>query len=268
MDNKFIIIGGGNMGTAFAVLALEKNIFTNKDVVIVERLEERRKSLEASLSCAILPEIPEVKSGTVLLAVKPQDFHTISEDFRKKISLDCLIVSIMAGVQIRNIEKTLGGYKKIVRCMPNLALQVGEAMTGFFPTDAVSESELELVKKILSAGGESIKVKQEDDLDNVTALSGSGPAYVFYFIEAFCKAAHQFGFNDDEALKIAIQTFRGSVSFLEKSDLSCTELRKRVTSKGGTTEAAIKAFDEGNVFNSIIKGINDAQRRSVELGKN
>ena len=114
---------------------------------------------------------------------------------------------------------------------------------------------------------EFIKVNQEDDLDSITALSGSGPAYVFYFIEAFCKAAHNFGFSEEDALKIAMQTFKGSVSFLGKSDLSCTELRKRVTSKGGTTEAAIRIFDENNVFNSLVNGIDAAQKRSIELGK-
>ena len=262
---EFVIIGGGNMGFAFASLCLEKKLVDAENLVIVERDAVRRSDLIKKLACRVVEDVPQIKRGPLLLAVKPQDMQKACADLASKITPQTLLLSIMAGMQIESISTALGGHQKIVRCMPNTPFQSGVGMTAYFPSSAVSEKDLEVVEAILSAGGRCLRVAKEELLDGVTALSGSGPAYVFYFIEAFFKAAAELGFSEDDAHLMAAQTIKGAVELWEGADVSVEELRKRVTSKGGTTEAAIKVFDSKGVFEALKAGIKQAQIRAQEL---
>ena len=149
--------------------------------------------------------------------------------------------------------------------MPNTPLQIGMGVTAYFAADAVDDAERERVERVLRAGGIVMRVVQEDQLDGVTALSGSGPAYVFYMIEAFLEAAAELGFSDVQAKQLVAQTFLGATTLWRDGDLPPAELRRRVTSKGGTTEAALRVFETYHVQEALRKGALRACERSREL---
>lgn len=200
-----------------------------------------------------------------VLAVKPQDFGTlctsIKADLSKKIA-----ISIMAGVSINKISKGLK-VSKVVRVMPNLPLKVGKAISGWKASKNVTAKEKLFVKKLLSAFGEQIEVDNEEKLNMITALSGSGPAYFYYLAEILESKALDFGFNKKDAEKIAKNTLVGSAELLESMNLSAKELREKVTSKGGTTEAALKSLDKDNFPKIFKKALDAANKRAGELNK-
>lgn len=232
---KIAIIGAGKMGTALAA-QLKKKF----SVQLIDRNTKMKQ-------CDI-----------VILAVKPQDFDEV------KINLENeLLISIMAGVSLKKLaEKT--GAKKIVRSMPNLALRVGAGFTGWIGKNV---KEKKLVREIFSMFGEEIEVKKEDDLNAITALSGSGPAYFFYICELLAESAADFGFSQKDAEKIAASTLIGAAALSKNKNESFAELRKAVSSKGGTTEAALNDFAKNN-FSKIFKGgVQKARARSKELNK-
>ncbi len=198
-----------------------------------------------------------IESDCYILAMKPQDF--VEFDTGEK-----LVISIMAGVSIKRIQGKCG-TKKIVRAMPNLPLKVGKALTGWIASDEVSEDEKQFAKKIFESFGEEIELDNEDKVNAITALSGSGPAYFYLLTEFIKKAAVEMGFCQEDAEKIAKRTIVGSAELLEKSGLSAEELRKKITSKGGTTEAAIKYLEENGIEETVKGAITAAQKRAEEL---
>jgi pyrroline-5-carboxylate reductase len=200
-----------------------------------------------------------------ILAVKPQDFGTfcgsVKADLSKKMA-----ISIMTGVSINKISKELK-ISKVVRVMPNLPLKVGKALSGWKASKSVSSKERLFVKKLLSIFGEQIEVNDEEKLNMITALSGSGPAYFYHLAEILESKALDFGFSKRDAEKIAKNTLIGSAKLLESVNLSAKELREKVTSKGGTTEAALKSLDK-NYFSKIFKeALGAANKRAKELNK-
>ena len=203
-------------------------------------------------------ENPAEDAAVVIFAVKPADFSSCIEGLGTDLS-GKLVISIMAGISIAKLrEKT--GAEKIVRSMPNLPLQVGKGFTAWM---SGGDSDKDLVRKIFQTFGEEIEVTKEEDLNAVTALSGSGPAYFFYLCELFEKKALAWGFGEKEATKIARATFVGAAGLLEKGELGSAEWRAAVTSKGGTTEAAFRELVQ-------IEGVVDAafeaaKKRSEEL---
>ncbi len=172
----------------------------------------------------------------------------------------------MAGVRIDTIQRALG-LTKVIRAMPNLPAQIGMGMTAFTAAEEVTRIELVLVQNLLNTTGKAIYVEQESAIDATTAISGSGPAYVFYFMDAMIEAARRMGFNEPEAELLVAQTFRGAVELYAKNDLSCTEWIARVSSRGGTTEAAVETFRRTSVFEDIISGADAALQRAKELGE-
>jgi len=264
---QFTIIGGGNMGSAFAALCLKQQLAA--EVVIIEKNAERRTTLEKQFrdysQCRILPSLPKNINDTVLLAVKPQDIEPTCMELKDSITHNTVIISIMAGQTINKIATFLAGHKKIVRCMPNTPFQIGKGMTGYYPSPDISSNELLDIEKLLSSGGSFLRVKAECELDGITALSGSGPAYVFYFIEAFIEAATQLGFSSEAANLLAYKTIEGASSLWQTSLESPATLRTKVTSKGGTTAAALNEFESGHVKDTLIRGILAANNRSIEL---
>lgn len=201
----------------------------------------------------------------IILAVKPQDAPALYPKIKPYLTPEKLLLSIMAGVTMQTI-KAETGLNKIIRAMPNLPAQIGMGITGFTATDEVSREELFAVQNLLNTTGKSLYFGQEDKLNAVTAISGSGPAYVFYFMEAMMETAREMGFSATEADVLVEQTFQGAIHLLGLNNISCKEWIGRVSSKGGTTEAAIKSFDQSQLDKSIQAGLQAALKRARELG--
>lgn len=232
---KIAIIGAGKMGTALAAKLRKK---------FAVQLVDRNSKMK---NCDI-----------VILAVKPQDFDRVKINLKNE-----LLISIMAGIGFKKLAAKTGA-KKIVRSMPNLALRAGAGFTGWICKNV---KEKKLIKEIFSMFGEEIKVQKEDDLNAITALSGSGPAYFFYICELLAECAKDFGFTQKDAEKIAANTLIGAAALSKNKSESFAELRKAVTSKGGTTEAALNSFTKNNLSKIIKDGVQKARARSKELNK-
>jgi pyrroline-5-carboxylate reductase len=202
----------------------------------------------------------------IILAVKPQDTPKLFADIRSLVDPQQVFLSIMAGVKIQTIAESLGVHK-IIRAMPNLPAQIGMGMTAFTSSDQVTRIELVTVQNLLNTTGKTVYVEREEAIDAATAISGSGPAYVFYFMRAMMESARQMGFSESEAELLVSQTFRGAVELHNKSDFSCNEWIQKVASKGGTTEAALQDFNHNKIHQNIKQGANAALDRAVELGR-
>jgi len=206
----------------------------------------------------------EVKDQDILIiAVKPQSAGELFQSIITNLS-DKLIISIMAGVSVEKIVK-LSGSKKIVRSMPNLGVQVGKGVVGWIATEEVGDKEKELVQKIFSSMGMEVELKDENKIDEITALSGSGPAYFFYLVELLAQKAIRFGFDKDIAEKIAVATLAGSADLLVGGEKSAKEWREAVTSKGGTTEAVLNYLKDNKFGEIFSSAIDEAKKRSEEL---
>ncbi|HND89358.1 MAG TPA: pyrroline-5-carboxylate reductase dimerization domain-containing protein, partial [Saprospiraceae bacterium] len=195
----------------------------------------------------------------------PQDSGRLFEEIRDLVEPGQVFLSIMAGVRMDSIAATLNVHK-IIRAMPNLPAQIGAGVTAFTSTDAVTRIELVTVQNLLNTTGKTLYIEREDMIDAATAISGSGPAYVYYFMNAMIQAAGQMGFSESEAELLVSQTFTGAVDLYNKADLSCEGWIAKVASKGGTTEAALRVFRETALHEDIVAGANAALQRAKELG--
>lgn len=265
---KVLIVGGGNMGTTFAQGFLAAHIIRPKDLIILENNPERAALLAQN-------NLGTVKSTAgdyikiidlIVLAVKPQDSDSLYKLIQPYITPEKMILSIMAGVKLETIVTNLN-TAKVIRAMPNLPAKVGSGMTAFTATEEVTRKELIAVQNLLSTTGRAIYFDEEAMIDASTALSGSGPAYVFFFMNAMIQTAMKLGFSESQAELLVWQTFTGSMSLHNKNDLTCQQWIDRVSSKGGTTEAAIKVFKQYDVAKGIEEGIFAAFNRAEELGK-
>lgn len=265
---KILIIGGGNMGLTYAQAFLRSHITTKQDLMILEKSEEKWPELE-SLDIGTVCKRPEdclAHADLVILAVKPQDSGVLFEKIRPMVDPQQVFLSIMAGVKMANIAGSIGAHK-IIRAMPNLPAQIGMGMTAFTSTDEVTRIELVTVQNLLNTTGKTVYVENETLIDAATAISGSGPAYVWYFMNALISAAKQVGFKDSEAEMLVSQTFQGAIDLFHQSNFTCEEWIKKVASKGGTTEAALASFTQNAVFQDIVSGAVAAFERAKELGK-
>jgi pyrroline-5-carboxylate reductase len=265
---NILIIGGGNMGLTYAQAFLRSHVTTREQLMILEHFEDKAKQLRTLDLGTIYLDSKDCikKADIIILAVKPQDSPALFEQIRKNTEGGQVFLSIMAGVRIQKIQEQLG-VKKVIRAMPNLPAQIGQGMTAFTATDDVTRIELATIQNLLATTGKAVYVEKEDMIDATTAISGSGPAYVYYFMEAMIQAARQMGFTDSEAELLVVQTFTGAVDLYNKSNFSCEEWIQRVSSRGGTTEAALNSFKTNTLHQSIIDGTKEALRRAVELGK-
>ncbi len=262
---KIAIIGAGNMGMAFANAFVRKGILNAYDLLLIEpRLESHPQLME--LGFTWISRSIDNKIGNcdiIIMAVKPQDFKTMSFELKKFLNDKQILVSIMAGISIENISEALN-RTKIVRSMPNTPAKLGFGITGFFSQD-LSVNELDLIRKLLESTGAAVELEKESLLNAVTALSGSGPAYFYYFLKSMVKAGEELGLPLDLAHKLACETMNGSYQLIKDSNATFDELIKAVTSKGGTTEAALGIFDAYNVSEGIKKGVLRAEERANEL---
>lgn len=264
---NILIIGGGNMGLTYAQAFLRSLVTTREQLMILEHLPEKAVQLsELNLGTVYLDSKDCIKKAdVVILAVKPQDSVALFEQIKPNTEGGQVFLSIMAGVKIKTIQDVLG-VKKVIRAMPNLPAQIGQGMTAFTSADEVTRLELVMVQNLLATTGKAVYVEKEAMIDATTAISGSGPAYVYYFMDAMMQAAKQMGFSEAEAELLVVQTFTGAVDLYNKSDITCNEWIKRVSSRGGTTEAALNSFIQNSLHQDIIDGTMAALKRAEELG--
>lgn len=265
---KILIIGGGNMGLTYAQSFLRAHITTPADMMILEKSPEKADELRQKQIGTVYaqPEDCLLAADLIILAVKPQDSAALFSILQPLVEPQQVFLSIMAGVRIAAIQSGLG-VTKVIRAMPNLPAQIGMGMTAFTASDEVTRIELVMVQNLLNTTGKAIYVERESAIDATTAISGSGPAYVFYFMDAMMTAARRMGFSEPEAELLVSQTFRGAVELYAKSDLSCEDWIARVSSRGGTTEAALQTYRDTTVYDDIISGAMAALRRAEELGR-
>jgi len=265
---KILIIGGGNMGLTYAQGILRSHITRKEDLLILEKSPEKAAVLAKKDIGTVCDDPQEClrQADLVVLAVKPQDSPALFESLRDQVDPQQVFLSIMAGVKIKTIQEGLNA-RKVIRAMPNLPAQIGMGMTVFTSTDEVTRIELVMVQNLLNTTGKTIYAETEDAIDASTAISGSGPAYVFYFMNSMMKAAKELGFNQSESELLVAQTFRGTVDLFQKGQFNCEEWIQKVASRGGTTEAALKTWGKIDLDNSIQKGAKAALNRAIELGK-
>lgn len=260
---KIGIIGGGNMGEA-----LIKGLHKNNALWVSEANTERTKILKKKYHLTIADIDTTVKQSKILiLAVKPQDMASVLEQVKTSTLTGKLLISIAAGLTTRFFETSFDGRKiAVIRTMPNMPALIGQGITAICAGKYATASDIKIAQKILLTVGETVIVK-ESMIDAVTAVSGSGPAYVFLFVEQWMAAAKQLGFDDKQAKQLVYKTLLGSAHLLEQSKFDASTLRAKVTSKGGTTQAALNVFSSRK-FDQLMKdALSAAKKRAKELAK-
>lgn len=262
-----MIMGFGNMGKTYASSFISSRFIKPEDIHVLVRNSTVVPN-EYGIPKANFTSVPTEKISEfdiIILAVKPQDFESLASKVKPFVKQNQILFSVMAGVTIATLEKQLM-CSKIVRSMPNIPTQIGKGMTVFSASASVDRKELFIIQNLINTTGKSIYVEKEKLIDAATAISGSGPAYVFFFMNAMIKAAEDLGFTQSEAELLVNQTFMGSVDLQNSSSLSNEEWIKKVASKGGTTEQALNIFDKNSVKDAIVEAVNAANDRALELG--
>lgn len=260
-------VGGGNMAAAL-IGGLIGRGHAAADMGVVEIQPEARARLAAQFGVACAAELSAASplGQVVVLAVKPQQMRAAASGLKPLLRRE-LVITIAAGIRLVDLSRWLGGHQLLVRCMPNTPALVGAGITGLYALPAVAAGQRALAESILAAVGETLWVADEAALDPVTAISGSGPAYVFYFIEALQQAAQEMGFSPADARRLALQTFAGAAKLAAQSQDEVAQLRERVTSKGGTTERALASMNADGVKGLIVRALHAANQRAHELGE-
>lgn len=258
-------IGGGNMAAALIGGMLQQG-FATSQINVVEINADNRKKIKQTFAISAVAELAVgvADSDVIILAVKPQQLADLAHDLAPLLKKQ-MVVSIAAGIRATDISRWLGRHQCVVRAMPNTPSLVQAGVTGLYALPAVDAEERKNAETILAAVGSVIWVDQEEMLHTITAISGSGPAYIFYFIEAMQQAGEKLGLDADQARQLSLQTFSGAVKLAEQSDDDVAVLRARVTSKGGTTQAAIQTMEKNEIKRGIISAIYAANTRSKEL---
>ncbi|RIK10489.1 MAG: pyrroline-5-carboxylate reductase [Acidobacteria bacterium] len=299
---KLSVLGGGKMGEAFIAgliaaaaagelesarsAVAESDIASparraggsvtvgKSDIRVAEVDPDRREYLETQFGIATTPRADEAASGAsaILLAVKPGDVPECLETCRDALDPSTLVISIAAGIRLDTLEAHLPDRQKVVRAMPNLGATIRAGVSAYFASSSLSEHDLDVTEGILGAVGPAVRLAEERLLDLVTAVSGSGPAYVFALAEAMQAAATEGGLSEETAYLLVSQTILGAARLLAESGpgspggLTAAQWREAVTSKGGTTAAALAVFDEAGFEEIVVRAIESARARSAELG--
>lgn len=256
------------MGMAFARAFRKFDLVNEEDFLLVEKNQEQRNALTDFQSSVFVSEI-DAKIATadlIILSVKPQDFAAVQKDLSTVLKPEQIVFSIMAGIPISLLQSGLS-HQRIVRAMPNTPAMLGMGITAYAAAPEVGADQLQTVGKLINATGESVFLEDESQLDAVTAVSGSGPAYYFYFVKAMVDAGKAMGFDESVSLRLVKQTMLGSYHLIQNTDKSLDDLIKAVASKGGTTEAALNYFNQGELDKIIAGGLFAAQKRATELSK-
>ncbi len=260
-------LGGGNMANAL-IGGLLKQGFSATGIKVVEPLAENRERLAATFGIACLPaaDATAMDCEALVLSVKPQQMREALAPFSGKLSHQ-IVISIAAGTRLADISRWLGGHRKLVRSMPNTPALIGAGITGLYADPCVDAEGRRQAEMVLGAVGKTVWIAEEAMMDAVTAVSGSGPAYVFYFIESLRDAARGLGFSEEQARLLAIETVIGAAALAAASPEDVSVLRQRVTSKGGTTEAALNSLDADQVKAAFVRAVEAAEARGRELGE-
>ena len=263
---KIAFVGGGNMAAALIGGLLQKGYAAAEfSVVEVDPSARDRLSDRFGVSTRAEPGPEVVASDIILLAVKPQQLNTAARNLLPVLKAQ-LVVSIAAGIRTADLSRWLGGYTRIVRAMPNTPALVLAGASALYATASVTTEERQAATAILGAVGSTLWVEREELMDAVTAVSGSGPAYVFYFIEALDQAGRELGLNAADARQLALDTFLGAARLARDSTEEPALLRERVTSRGGTTERALRSMEASRLKQLIVEAVAYAAERSRELG--
>mgnify|MGYP000567710305 FL=1 len=260
-----VFIGGGNMASAIIGGLIKQGAPANR-IMVVEPFEEARQRLQAQFGVRVLPvaDATLAEAGLVIWAVKPQTFKEAAQQTRN-FCTQALHLSVAAGIRSDSIAAWLG-TERVVRAMPNTPALVGLGQTGLFARAAVTAADQAWIEQVVATTGALLWVKDEPLLDAVTALSGSGPAYVFFFIEAMVEAGVKMGLTAAQATQLAIGTFEGASQLAKTANEPPSVLRERVTSKGGTTYAALTSMQNAHVGELFQTALKAAQQRAHELG--
>ncbi|EJL73862.1 pyrroline-5-carboxylate reductase [Chryseobacterium populi] len=264
---KIAILGAGNMGLSFSKSFLKYELIRRQDLHLIIRNPSKISKLSEEFpgsKISTFEEIKELDADLIIIAVKPQDFQNVAENISFSLKENQMILSIMAGIKIQKIQKLLN-HPLVVRAMPNSPTLLGMGITGYTSADGISFSQIINIERLLNSTGRSVYLEDEDLLDGVTALSGSGPAYFYYIIDAMIKAGIEMGIEENLSKLFVKQTMLGAYHLINNSDKNLEELISDVASKGGTTEAALKTFEDSH-FKEILKnGILNAEKRAKEL---
>ena len=260
-------IGGGNMAGAL-ISGLTSQGHPPAALRVVEISPEGRSRLQQQYGVATFEQMDAkaLECDLLVLAVKPQQLREVAAQLQGKVD-GKLVISIAAGIRAPDLARWLGGHQQLVRAMPNTPAMIQSGITGLYALPGVTDTQKQQAESVLKAVGTVVWLDSEAQMDAITAVSGSGPAYAFYFMEALESAALEFGFAADAARSLAVETFLGSAKLAAGSDESLATLRARVTSKGGTTERALLSMESATVKTHIVRAIQAAAERSRELGE-
>ena len=265
---RIAFIGCGVMAEAIVATLLRGEMVGADQIIGAEPFPERRKELAARYGIEMTASNCEAATDAdaVMLTIKPQTLGGVAADLRGQLTDDQVVVSIMAGVTIGRLQDTLG-HSVLVRSMPNTPAQIGQGVTVWMPTPDVTEEQNGVVSALLGAMGHAIRVDSEEAVDMATALSGTGPAYIFLVMEALIDAGVHMGFPRRIAEELVLGTMLGSVRYAQESGKHPAELRNMVTSPGGTTAAALYQMEKGSLRTVISRAVWAAYQRTVELGQ-
>ena len=255
------------MGEAILAAVLDKHLTTVQSIIVSDVSLERREYLAKQYGVSVISDNRQAiaRADVVVLAVKPQNLAEVMSRLKGTFIPEQLVLSIIAGARLDTISQGLG-HRAIIRAMPNTPAQIGKGMTVWTTTNDVTAQQKEWASSILGAMGHEIVVDNEDQIDMATAVSGSGPAYLFLFVEALVDAAVKLGLSLDMAQELVITTILGSGQLIEESDREPAELRRMVTSPGGTTAEALNELEKGNFTDLIARAVRAAYERAKQLG--
>ena len=264
---KISFVGGGNMGEAIIAALITHGLAGPEDISVADAKSERQEYLKQRYRVFATGHNPEAvaRSKVIMLAVKPQQTDDVMHELKGRLSCDQLVLSIIAGKRLASLSQGLG-HTAVVRAMPNTPAQIGQGMTVWTATEGTSALHRADAEAILGTMGCTVYTSDETMLDAATAVSGSGPAYVFLFLQAFIQAGQDNGLTPEHARLLAFKTVLGAAEYAQRSDKNLTELIRNVTSPGGTTAAALKVFEDGNFSGLIGRAVTAAYLRAQELG--
>ena len=264
---KIAFIGGGNMATAL-IAGLAGQLTGAGSLHVVDPNAEalERLASQYGVSTAGAIDVQVAGAEVIVLAVKPQQMREVAASLAPRLGNQPLLLSIAAGIRIADLSRWLAGYTRIVRAMPNTPALIAMGITGMVAGDGVDAAQRQAADQVMAAVGQTVWLEDEALIDPVTAVSGSGPAYVFYFLEAMQQAAREMGLDDEQGRKLALSTFLGAAQLAAQTGEPVETLRQRVTSKGGTTHAAISSMERLGVKEAIVAAMKAAADRGRELG--
>jgi pyrroline-5-carboxylate reductase len=266
---KIAFIGGGNMAAAL-IAGLAGKLTAGADIHVVDPNPASLAKLtqQYGVTTATAADAAVGAADVIVLAIKPQSMREVAAQLLPLLdsSRQTLIVSVAAGIRSADLSRWLDGYGAIVRCMPNTPALIGMGITGMVASAGVSAEQKQTADDILRAVGPTVWLDDESKIDAVTAISGSGPAYVFYFIEAMQQAAGELGLSAEQGTQLALATFAGAAQLANQSSEPVSLLRERVTSKGGTTYAALTSMEDSGVKAAIVTAVKAAAARGKEMG--